>query len=136
MPIEGNVDAPIATILNEDPRPEPTEDAAPVAIPAEPKRRRVRRKVAVETATVSDIDAADETPQPAELDVAPSLAAKVEQAIEAALEDEPDAAAQAVVIVESKPAPKPEADLSSIIADDPNQITAPPAKPKRGWWRR
>jgi ribonuclease E len=136
MPIEGNVDAPIATVLDDEAQPEPTEDAAPVAIPAEPKRRRVRRKVAVETATVSDIDAADETPQPAELDVAPNLAAKVEEAIEAVLEDEPEAAAEAVVIVEAKPAPQPEADLSSIIADDPNQITAPPAKPKRGWWRR
>ena len=26
--------------------------------------------------------------------------------------------------------------LDAIIAEDPNQIVAPPEKPKRGWWRR
>jgi len=26
--------------------------------------------------------------------------------------------------------------VAAIIAEDPNQIVAPPAKPKRGWWRR
>jgi ribonuclease E len=32
--------------------------------------------------------------------------------------------------------PKPEIDVAALIADDPNQIVAPPEKPKRGWWRR
>jgi ribonuclease E len=34
------------------------------------------------------------------------------------------------------PAPQPEIDVAALIADDPNQIVAPPEKPKRGWWRR
>ena len=33
-------------------------------------------------------------------------------------------------------APRPEIDVEAIIAEDPNQIVAPPEKPKRGWWRR
>jgi ribonuclease E len=39
-------------------------------------------------------------------------------------------------VVESKPAPQPEVDVAALIAEDPNQIVAPPEKPKRGWWRR
>jgi ribonuclease E len=39
-------------------------------------------------------------------------------------------------IVEPKPAPQPEVDVAALIAEDPNQIVAPPEKPKRGWWRR
>ena len=27
-------------------------------------------------------------------------------------------------------------DVEDLIANDPNQIGAPPEKPKRGWWRR
>ena len=27
-------------------------------------------------------------------------------------------------------------DIDDIIANDPNQITEAPDKPKRGWWRR
>ena len=42
---------------------------------------------------------------------------------------------ETLVTAEASVAPAPEADLSAIIANDPNQITAPPAKPKRGWWR-
>jgi ribonuclease E len=26
--------------------------------------------------------------------------------------------------------------VAALIAVDPNQIVAPPEKPKRGWWRR
>ena len=39
-------------------------------------------------------------------------------------------------LAESFEAPKPEIDVEAIIAEDPNQIVAPPEKPKRGWWRR
>ena len=41
-----------------------------------------------------------------------------------------------VVLADPVPAPTAEVDIAAIIADDPNQIGAPPAKPKRGWWRR
>ena len=40
------------------------------------------------------------------------------------------------VLAEPFEAPKPEIDVEAIIAEDPNQIVAPPEKPKRGWWRR
>ena len=43
---------------------------------------------------------------------------------------------EAVVLAEPAATPTPEVDIDAIIADDPNQIVAPPAKPKRGWWRR
>mgnify|MGYP003644582766 CR=1 FL=1 len=60
----------------------------------------------------------------ADLDVTPVEApvAKPEVAPEAA--PEPVAATAAPV------------DIAAIIEDDPNQIVAPPAKAKRGWWRR
>ena len=72
------------------------------------------------------------------------MAARVEQAIEEALEEalgEIPAVAEsvveeAVVLADPVPAPTAEVDIAAIIADDPNQIGAPPAKPKRGWWRR
>jgi ribonuclease E len=36
----------------------------------------------------------------------------------------------------AEPEPEPAApSLTEIIANDPAQITAPPPKPKRGWWR-
>ena len=39
-------------------------------------------------------------------------------------------------MVEPAAAPEPEIDVAALIAEDPNQIGAPPEKPKRGWWRR
>jgi ribonuclease E len=45
------------------------------------------------------------------------------------------AEAEPAILVEAVEPPMPEADLSAIIANDPAQITAPPVKPKRGWWR-
>jgi len=62
------------------------------------------------------------------------VAAQIEAAIEQAFEPEPTP--QPVVIAEPTPAPTPEVDVAAIIAEDPNQIGAAPAKPKRGWWRR
>jgi len=140
MPPEGDSNTPIAV---EAPV---AEDVAPALI-EQPKRRRVRRKVAadvggeavlaeVAVAEPAQTDAVEEVQpditivepnetvpagEPVELDVTPA---------EAAAEGQP------AVLVEARPAPTPEADLSEIIANDPNQITAPPSKPKRGWWRR
>ena len=73
--------------------------------------------------------AAVETPaaEPAELDVTPA-----EAAVEAEVTSAPDVAP----VVQPTPAPQPEIDVAALIADDPNQIVAPPEKPKRGWWRR
>ena len=140
MPPEGDSDTPIAV------QAPAADDAAPALI-EQPKRRRVRRKVAADVGADAALpqDAvaepvAAEAAEEAQPDIAvvepnetAPLGAPVELDVtpaEAAAEGQP------AVLVEARPAPTPEADLSEIIANDPNQITAPPAKPKRGWWRR
>ena len=150
LPPVGSPDTPIATII---PAEETTADAPdPAAEVVEaPKRRRVRRKASADVAGVAVIEApaeavaeaeasveAEPAAIPAQLDVEPVIAAKVEAAIEQALAPEPEAepAPVAVVVAEPTPAPAPEVDVAAIIAEDPNQIVAPPEKPKRGWWRR
>ena len=78
---------------------------------------------------------------PVQLDVTPQTAFAVEQALAQAVhEPQPAfvdlASVEAVVVNEPVAAPQPEVDVQAIIAEDPNQIVAPPEKPKRGWWRR
>jgi len=126
MPTDGSPDTPMAVVVEE------TIEVAPVTLAAEPKRRRVRRKVATgDTAAepIPDVmpDEAEPVAEPSVLDVTPEEAA-------AALEALPEPIAAAVA--EPKPAPQPEVDVAALIAEDPNQIVAPPEKPKRGWWRR
>lgn len=76
----------------------------------------------VEPAEPSDIG------EPVVLDVTPQEAEA--ERIEAAQEPEP-------VVLSQAPQPhKPEVDVQALISEDPNQIVAPPEKPKRGWWRR
>ncbi len=165
LPPVGSPDTPIAVVIEGETAEAPAAEAAPAVEQAEaPKRRRVRRKVSAaaveetpETAP-AEVEAepiaaeqpvVTELPVVAELDVPPAVAARVEQAIEEALEEAlgeaPPAEApvvvdavveEAVVLAEPAAAPTPEVDIAAIIADDPNQIVAPPAKPKRGWWRR
>lgn len=111
------------------------EDAAPVeeapALIEQPKRRRVRRKVAADLAAEPDV-AAEEV---AEAE-APSVAepAPVEEPAPAVPEPRP-LPEPTVDAVEAAPA-QPEVDVAALISEDPNQIVAPPEKPKRGWWRR
>ena len=155
LPPVGSPDTPIAVVIEGETAEAPIAEAAPAVEQAEaPKRRRVRRKVsaaAVEEApetAPAEVEAepvAAEQPVVAELDVPPAVAARVEQAIEEALEEALGEAApaeapvvveEAVVLAEPAAAPTPEVDIAAIIAEDPNQIVAPPAKPKRGWWRR
>ncbi|QCR00123.1 ribonuclease E/G [Brevundimonas sp. SGAir0440] len=141
MPPDGSPETPMAVMV------EPTgavETATP-AIAPEPQRRRVRRKSAsanVEIATEPHPDTAIEPNEatvegaPVELDVTPHEALAAEPA-----EVAPVAAPTAVpvteaVLAERFVAPTPEIDVQAIIAEDPNQIVAPPEKPKRGWWRR
>ena len=114
-------------------------DAAPVeeapALIEQPKRRRVRRKVAADLAAESPavaeqpVDAANDVeaePAPAPEPAAPAVAGTQTPA-------EPVAQP-----VEAAPAPSApvEVDVAALISEDPNQIVAPPEKPKRGWWRR
>ena len=129
MPPDGSPDTPMAVVIDD------AADAAPVAVAEEPKRRRVRRKVSASATTdsaaepTSDVEPNEIEPaaEPAVLDVTP-----VEAAAEIEVAPEPEVAA----VVEPTPAPQPEIDVAALIADDPNQIVAPPEKPKRGWWRR
>jgi ribonuclease E len=129
MPPDGSPDTPMAVVV------EDAADAPPVALAEEPKRRRVRRKVSAgataESAAepTSDVEPNEIEPvaEPAVLDV--TLA-------EAAAEPEPAPEPKIAAVIEPTPAPQPEIDVAALIADDPNQIVAPPEKPKRGWWRR
>lgn len=118
MPPEGSSETPMATVATEEPVP---------VIAPEPKRRRVRRKTSA-TATTDEPVVEPNEVEPAgaavELDVTPAEAAVTEP--EAAPEPQPEPVAAAVAPV----------DIAAIIEDDPNQIVAPPAKAKRGWWRR
>jgi ribonuclease E len=132
MPPDGSPDTPMAVMAEAE-----SEAPAPVAV-EEPKRRRVRRKVSASataeseaeavTAPVEPNEAEPEQSEAAVLDVSPAEAAEPEPAPR----PEPKPAA----VVAPAAAPAAEVDVAAIIAEDPNQIVAPPEKPKRGWWRR
>ena len=114
MTLETSPDTPAAVMVADE-----AEAAAPLPV-EEPKRRRVRRKVNAE--------------------VAPELDAADTEAVEAPT---PEPVAEPEPVIEPAPAPvpvaepvTPEVDVAALIAEDPNQIVAPPEKPKRGWWRR
>ncbi|WP_374387857.1 ribonuclease E/G [Brevundimonas sp.] len=141
MPPDGSPQTPMAVTASAEAGEPDTPAIAP-----EPKRRRVRRKPAwVETAGEASLDAhvephpdtaiepneATVEGEPASLDVTPQEALAAEP-VEAA----PAEAPKPTVLSEPFVAPKPEIDVEAIIAEDPNQIVAPPEKPKRGWWRR
>ncbi len=134
MPADGSPDTPSAVII---PDAEIEAEAAPVAIPEEPKRRRVRRKVSASATEHSDVapvsavepNEAEPEGEPAVLDIEPDAPV---------VTPEPVAAPEPVPapVVERVEPPKPEVDVAALIAEDPAQIAAPPEKPKRGWWRR
>ncbi|MDQ1153872.1 Rne/Rng family ribonuclease [Brevundimonas sp. SORGH_AS_0993] len=145
MPADGSPDTPMAVTL---PVADDVEAPAVAPVAAEPQRRRVRRKAAVVAPEAADLAAQtvddphvealetaiepNEAPtagEPVVLDVTPAEAA-VEQGVIEAPAPEP------VILAEPVVAPKPEIDVEALIAEDPNQIVAPPEKPKRGWWRR
>ncbi len=122
MPTDDSPDTPMAVVIEE------STEVAPVALAAEPKRRRVRRKVSTADAVGEAVlDVTPDEAEPVVLDVTPEEAAAELEAL-----PEPMVAA----VAEPKPAPQPEVDVAALIAEDPNQIVAPPEKPKRGWWRR
>ncbi|GAA0637797.1 Rne/Rng family ribonuclease [Brevundimonas lenta] len=131
MPPDGSPDTPMAVIVEDE-----AVEVAPAVI-EEPKRRRVRRKASASATAESALESAIEpnevepASEPAVLDVTPIEAA--EEVFEApAPVHEPKPAPVAAPVE----APAPEVDVATLIAEDPNQIVAPPEKPKRGWWRR
>ncbi|MEG1453263.1 ribonuclease E/G, partial [Brevundimonas sp.] len=87
---------------------------------------------------------AEQKAVPAKLDVTPTQAFAIEKAIEDAREAVTETPAPAVApapveqaVIEPVQTEATEAvDVEDLIANDPNQIGAPPEKPKRGWWRR
>lgn len=141
MPPDGSPETPMAVMV------EPTEavETSAPAIAPEPQRRRVRRKSAsanVEIATEPHPDTAIEPNEatvqgaPVELDVTPREALAAEPAEVARVAAPTAVPVTEAVLAEPFVAPTPEIDVQAIIAEDPNQIVAPPEKPKRGWWRR
>ncbi|MDP3371003.1 MAG: ribonuclease E/G, partial [Brevundimonas sp.] len=134
MPPDGSPDTPMAVIIDD------AVEAAPVAIAEEPKRRRVRRKVSASATTASAVEPSsfvepneiEPEGEPAVLDVSPSEASEPGPASPPESRPEPVVAP----VVEPIAPATPEIDVAALIADDPNQIVAPPEKPKRGWWRR
>jgi ribonuclease E len=97
------------------------------AEPAKPKRTRTRRKAEpkADAEAVADViaEAAEES--------APVAA---QPAPQPEVPAEPQAAPEPV----ATPAPQPVEAVATAepAAPDPAEITAPPAKPRRGWWRR
>ncbi|MGA0544220.1 Rne/Rng family ribonuclease [Brevundimonas sp. VNH65] len=138
MPPDGSPDTPMAVVAADG-----GEDAP--ALAPEPRRRRVRRRPASASAATTEVDLdtgvepneAEPEGEPVVLDIALEAAAEIAPVVEAAPEPEPTPAEPEVAeVVEPTAAPVPEIDVSAIIAADPNQVTTPPEKPKRGWWRR
>jgi ribonuclease E len=117
----------------------PAEIDAPAAIPAEPKRRRVRRKVSsaeasadlvtAEPAPALEAPAFDAAPEEVEAEVSEREVVEAVETEKVILPEPEPVAAEAEPKVERVRAPLHSTE------DDPAQITAPPPKPKRGWWR-
>ncbi|WP_426023556.1 Rne/Rng family ribonuclease [Brevundimonas sp. PWP3-1b1] len=142
MPPDGSPETPMAVMVD---APVETAEVDTPAVAPEPQRRRVRRKSAsanVEIATEPHPDTAIEPNEaavegaPVELDVTPHEAMVSAPAEVAPVEEPTPVPVAEAVLAEPFVAPTPEIDVEAIIAEDPNQIVAPPEKPKRGWWRR
>ncbi len=109
---------------------EPAPDIAP-----QPQRRRVRRKTAAATdAPVAEASIEAETVV-AEVASEPAVEAIEPAAVQAEAPSPVETEVAPEPALEPAPEPAPVPDLAEIIANDPAQITAPPPKPKRGWWR-
>ena len=109
------------------------ETDVPPALATEPKRRRVRRKPAAALDDVADEAVASEVSEPLNTqEPEPELVEPEAVVVEAAAEIAPAPVPEPVA---PPPAPKPVRAMVPPPEDDPAQITAPPAKPKRGWWR-
>ena len=106
---------------------EAIEAGAP-ALPSVPQRRRVRRKAAAPVVAEVVADDVIETGADPEFAIVPEP------------ETAPASVVEPVVKVATEPAaepePEPAVSVEEMVAADPAQVTAPPPKPKRGWWRR
>jgi ribonuclease E len=96
------------------------------------RRGRGRRGRGTERGGEADVALADEdvevpSPEVEHVELAPEAEAPFEAAPEPVVEAPVIAAVEAPVVA---PEPQPEPE------PDPNEITTPPATPRRGWWRR
>ena len=101
--------------------------------PKKPKRTRARSKKAI--AEAAEAEAALEAP----VAEAEAVAEAVTESV-AVVPPEPVIEPIAQPVVEAAPEPAPEsvteAESAATAEPDPNEITTPPEKPRRGWWRR
>lgn len=104
---------------------EAIEAGAP-ALPSVPQRRRVRRKAAAPVVAEVVADDVIETGADPEFAVVPEPETAPAPVVEPVVK----------VATESAAEPEPAVSVEEMVAADPAQITAPPPKPKRGWWRR
>ena len=130
---------PPEPVAEPSPAPEPyvqalNDDAPGVDVwvelpPAEdkPKRPRRSRGKAAADAAPAQVEAPSE-PEPAVFETSPPIEAEAPEPLVAV---EPPAPAPL-------PAPEPEPVLEAAAPaePDPNEIVAPPASPRRGWWRK
>ena len=112
---------------------------APEAAPArEPRRRRVRRKSPAAIEAVTDLSEVEDTVEVTEA-VAPEPEAVTEVAEVTESVPEPVPAESIVEIAANEEPPAESGDGTSDLASElplpEGEITAPPEKPKRGWWR-
>jgi ribonuclease E len=124
-PPEAAIEAPEGVAETE--APVIAAEEAPAAEPAKPKRTRTRRKAEPKAEAEAVADVIAEAPEEA-----PPVAAQPAPQPEAQPEPQPAPAPVAT------PAPQPVETVAAAepAAPDPAEITAPPAKPRRGWWRR
>ena len=97
--------------------------AEPKAKSARPRRSRSKKVAEAEVAETQVVEAE------AAVDVAAEQPGPEPEPVQAAPEPEP-------VIAETPAAPPPVAKPAVVVAADVAEISAPPEKPKRGWWRR
>ena len=98
-------------------------------------RRKTAAAPAVATPDEAEVEVEVESETPAAA-VTPEPQPVQPEATPTAVEADQPVLTAATAELETFEAPKPEVDIEAIIAEDPNQIVAPPEKPKRGWWRR
>jgi ribonuclease E len=111
----------------------PPQEEAPKK--ARRPRGRGRKADAAEAAETS-ADAVAEAPVAETVENAPLVAADVEVPAPAPVEVEVEVeAAPPEPVFEPVSEPEPEPDAATA-EPDPNEISTPPEKPKRGWWRR
>ncbi|ESQ94338.1 hypothetical protein ABENE_02195 [Asticcacaulis benevestitus DSM 16100 = ATCC BAA-896] len=141
MPLTKDVNIdPEAAFAASEPPHLPVEEIAPPA-----RKTRSRKKVveaeaeapAAVEAPVAEVPVGEVVAEPVK---APARASRsrAKKVVEAATVVEPVVVTETIVAAAPEPVVTEPAAVAPVIAaePDPNEISAPPEKPKRGWWRR